>query len=199
MRASHGSTTLFSLIAICTLACSTDTSTHDRPQSPSIASLTGDARQVAQALGELHTGLLPAELARLCVAIADESRRAEIPTDLVLSLIRVESSGNAFAVSNVGAMGLMQLRPSTAEQVAGDLGIRWTGAAMLFEPVTNVRLGVEYLRQMIDRYDSVETALAAYNWGPGRIGQKLRRGEAIPVAYANKVLSTFDEPRSSSI
>ena len=56
------------------------------------------------------------------------------PMELVLALIQVESSGNAFAVSDIGAIGLMQLRPSTAEEVAGHLGIRWRGTATLFEP-----------------------------------------------------------------
>ena len=80
-----------------------------------------------------------------------------------------------------------------------NLGIRWTGAATLFEPVTNVRLGVEYLRQLIERYDSVSTALAAYNWGPRRIGGKLRRGEAIPAGYANKVMAKYQRPLSNAI
>lgn len=161
--------------------------------------LDADARAAARVLDEWNTGLLPVEVSRLGVAIVSESRRAGIPVQLVLALIHVESSGNAFAVSGVGAIGLMQLRPSTAEEVAGQLGIRWKGAATLFEPVTNVRLGVEYLRQLIERYHSVPTALAAYNWGPGRIGDRLRRGETIPAGYADKVIAQYREPRYSAI
>jgi soluble lytic murein transglycosylase-like protein len=158
-----------------------------------------DALAAAQVMGALHTGLMPEEVARLGVAIVTESRRSGIPMELVLALIQVESSGNAFAVSSVGAIGLMQLRPSTAEEVAAQLGIRWTGAAMLFEPVTNVRLGVEYLRQLVERYGSVSTALAAYNWGPGRIGNRLRRGETIPAHYADKVIAKYRQPLYNAI
>jgi len=160
---------------------------------------TRDGLDAARVLSRLHTGLAADEIARVGVAVVLESQRAGIPAELVLALIQVESSGNAFAVSPVGAMGLMQLLPSTAEEVAADLGIQWTGAPMLFDPVANVRLGVEYLRQLIDRYDDVSTALAAYNWGPGRIGEKLRAGETIPVGYANKVLARYRRPVSNAI
>ena len=78
-------------------------------------------------LGGLHTGLLPTELSRVSVAIAAESSRAELPIELVLALIQVESSGYNFAVSAVGAMGLMQLMPATAEGVARRIGLRWVG------------------------------------------------------------------------
>ena len=205
MNAPRRLSTAFLIVAMSTISCSftpsarlADTSERFSPAfSPSASS--GDALEAARVLGRLHTGLLPDEVARLGVAIVLESRRAGIPMELVLALIQVESSGNAFAVSGVGAIGLMQLRPSTAEEVASRLGIRWMGPTTLFEPVTNVRLGVEYLRQLIERYDSVPTALAAYNWGPSRIGQKLRRGEAIPAAYSDKVMAKYHRPLSSAI
>ncbi len=108
-----------------------------------------------------------------------------------IGVFQVESSGNAFAVSHVGAIGLMQLRPTTAEEVAGWLGIRWTGASLLFDPVANVRLGVKYLSSLVERYDDIPTALAAYNWGPTRIAQKIRRGDAIPAAYSDRVLAKY--------
>jgi len=56
-------------------------------------------------------------------------------------------------------------------------------------PVPNVRLGVAYLKQLIERYGDVETALAAYNWGPTHIAARLRRGEALPAEYSSRVLA----------
>jgi soluble lytic murein transglycosylase-like protein len=44
------------------------------------------------------------------------------------------------------------------------------------------------LRELRDRYGSVSVALAAYNWGPGRIDRRLRRGSPLPVVYAGRVL-----------
>ena len=150
-----------------------------------------EAYTAAATLSELHTGLLPVEITRLSVAIAAESSRADLPIELVLALIQVESSGNNFAVSAVGAMGLMQLMPATAEGVARRIGLRWEGPETLFDPVTNVRLGVVYLRELLDRYGSVTTALAAYNWGPTRIAERLRHGEPVPALYARRVLSVY--------
>ncbi|MBW2715386.1 MAG: lytic transglycosylase domain-containing protein [Deltaproteobacteria bacterium] len=152
-----------------------------------------EAYMVAAALSNLHTGLVPAELSRVSVAIAAESSRAELPIELVLALIQVESSGYNFAVSPVGAMGLMQVMPATAEEVAERIGLRWMGPAALFDPVTNVQIGVVYLRELLDRYQNVAIALAAYNWGPTRIAERLRQGEPVPALYARRVLSVYEE------
>ncbi len=150
--------------------------------------LTADAVRAALALSELHTGLAAEEVAQLAVSVAVAAQRSELPAELILAVIRVESSGDPYAMSHVGAMGLMQMMPATAESIARDTGIRWTGAQSLFEPAVNVKLGAHYLRTLVDRYGSVPTALAAYNWGPTRIASRIRRGESIPVLYADKVL-----------
>jgi len=116
-----------------------------------------------------------------------EARRHQIDPTLILGLIHVESSGNPKAVSKVGALGLMQLRPSTAAAVAAQLDIAWQGAESLFDPELNVRLGVHYLAELIDRFGEVDTALAAYNWGPTRIARSIRRGRGVPVRYTQSV------------
>jgi soluble lytic murein transglycosylase len=157
-----------------------------------------EANRAAQVLGNLHTGLLPGEISQLSVAIAAESSRADLPLELVLAVIQVESSGYNFAVSPVGAMGLMQLMPATAEGVARRIGLRWVGPTTLFDPVSNVRLGVFYLRELLDRYGSVTTALAAYNWGPTRIAERLRRGEPVPALYAQRVLSVYEKAKHAT-
>ena len=153
----------------------------------------------AKVLGALETGLLPEEVHRLSVAIAAESSRAKLPIELVLAVIQVESSGDNFAVSPAGAMGLMQLMPATAEGVARRIGLRWVGSATLFDPVSNVRLGVCYLRELIDRYGRVTTALAAYNWGPTRIAESLRREQPVPVLYAQRVLSVYEAAKAAPL
>ncbi len=56
-----------------------------------------------------------------------------------------------------------------------------------------------YLRQLADRYEGdIATALAAYNWGPGRIDGKLRRGVPLPTVYAQSVLAASDANATSS-
>ena len=163
------------------------------------AHIRSNALAASNALNLLHTGLVPAEISQLSLAIAKESERVGLPVDLVLAVIRVESSGYNFALSQAGAMGLMQLLPSTAESVAQRIGVRWVGPSTLFDPVSNVRLGINYLEQLVERYGSVPTALAAYNWGPGRIAERIRRGESIPAAYAQRVMGLYGGTKASPL
>ncbi len=139
-------------------------------------------------LATRRTGLIAAEIDELAQVIVEESRRNEIDPTLVMAVMHVESRFNAFAVSPVGARGLMQIMPYTGEDLALRLGIPWHGPRVLFDPVTNVRMGVAYLRELSDRFGSVSIALAAYNWGPSHIDRRIRRGSALPEVYPRLVL-----------
>lgn len=90
---------------------------------------------------------------------------------LVHALIRQESTFNSGAVSPVGARGLMQLMPSTAQQVATKLGIKKHQPAKLTtDPDYNIRLGTTYMAELLDRFDgSYVLAIASYNAGIGRV------------------------------
>jgi soluble lytic murein transglycosylase-like protein len=194
MKASRRLAIAVSVLAISSVSCgvlplAVDHRASSRgPLTDLSAEFSEKVATAARALGQLHTGLHRKELSRLAVTIAAESERAGIPVELILGIIRVESSGYNFALSAVGAMGLMQLMPSTAQAVADRAGIRWGGRSTLFDPAVNVRLGVDYLRELIDRYGSVETALAAYNWGPSRIAERIRLGQSVPATYSDKVM-----------
>ena len=122
-----------------------------------------------------------------------EARRHRLDPSLVLAVIHIESLYDAYIVSDKDAMGLMQILPSTGEWLAPRLGVEWRGPQSLFDPIVNVRLGVAYLRQLADRYEGdIATALAAYNWGPGRIDSKLRRGVLLPTVYTHSVFAALD-------
>ncbi len=140
----------------------------------------------------LH-GLTDAETEALARTITVESERYRIDPLLVLAVMKVESRFSNFAVSPVGAMGLMQILPSTGEELAARLGIVWRGPHTLFDPTTNVKLGILYLRELSDRFEHLPTVLAAYNWGPGHIGRRLRRGTSLPEEYPNLVLEAYDD------
>ncbi len=106
---------------------------------------------------------------------ANASSRKIDPT-LVLSLIKQESSFFMKAQSTAQAMGLMQLIPSTAREVAQDLKL---GELLIpddiFNPIKNIRMGTYYLSKLLRKYQNhVPLALAAYNAGPGKIDRLLR-------------------------
>jgi soluble lytic murein transglycosylase-like protein len=101
--------------------------------------------------------------------IVEHARRHDIRPDLVRAVVQVESGFNPRALSPKGAQGLMQLMPATAREL---------GVGNAFDPEENVRGGVQYLRQLLDRYGNDEQlALAAYNAGPGAVD---RYGETVP-------------------
>lgn len=155
--------------------------------------------QILERFAVRHTALPERERLSLAYAIVSEARAHGLEPDLVMAVIEVESAGYHLAQSHVGALGLMQLLPSTAEELAGKLGIEWMGPDTLFDPIINIRLGTAYLRELADRYDgNVPTALAAYNWGPGRIDRRLRRGATLPSDYIQQVLRAVDRYADSA-
>ena len=92
-----------------------------------------------------------------------------------MGIARRESAFNPEARSPVGARGLMQLMPGTAEDVSDRYGFKPPTPEELYQPESNIRLGSRYIREMIDRYSGNRlAAVAAYNAGPGRVDRWLR-------------------------
>lgn len=113
--------------------------------------------------------------------IEDYARLHNVRPALIHAVVQVESAFNSAAISPKGAMGLMQLMPTTA---------RMFDVSDPFDPTENVRAGVAYLRQLLDRYEDDEAlALAAYYAGPGTVD---RHGPSLPPSaetrsYVSKV------------
>jgi tetratricopeptide (TPR) repeat protein len=110
-------------------------------------------------------------------ALVREARARNLDPFFVAGLIRQESLFHPSIRSSAGAVGLMQLLPGTAREVARAEGIRFNPAS-LSDPEINLRLGTAFLASMIRRFDGrAEDALSAYNAGPGRIQQWRQRPE----------------------
>ena len=118
---------------------------------------------------------LPADLRPSFVAAA---RDTGLSLSLLAAVAQIESRFDARARSNAGAVGVLQVMPATAASLRLDAT----------EPATNVLAGARYLKQLLDRYGSTDTALAAYNAGPTAVD---RAGGMAPtdetVAYVANV------------
>ena len=124
--------------------------------------------------------------------ILEESNKYLLDPMLVLAVIKVESSFQHLAVSPVGARGLMQIRPFVANAIAPEVDIQpWHGIDSLDDPVLNIKIGVFYLSRLKLRFRDTKLALTAYNWGPTKIGYRLKNRGQIPLGYARKVLSAY--------
>lgn len=104
----------------------------------------------------------------LANTIMDNCDEYDVDPFLVLAVIKVESNFKPKAVSGMGAIGLMQLMPSTARYVSEKFELEFQGKNSLFNPHTNVKYGVAYLSLLKERYKKIEHALLAYNYGPTR-------------------------------
>lgn len=102
-------------------------------------------------------------------AVVRAAEGRDLSAALVAGLVRQESGFDPMAVSPAGAVGLMQLLPSTARRLARRSGIELTTSEDLKEPVVNLELGTRYLMDLLERFDGSRVgALAGYNAGPER-------------------------------
>ncbi len=133
-----------------------------------------------------HPGAITS-LAALDALIQETAAREGVDPLLVHAIIHTESAYNPYALSYKGAEGLMQLIPGTARR----MGVRNS-----FDIRQNVAGGVKYLKQMLDRFDDLRFAIAAYNAGP----EAVARYNGIPpyaetIGYVYRVGKRYGELR----
>lgn len=148
-----------------------------------------DAARLGQAaidLGEPHLAVMIGKtvarrgtvLARPYYALHPLVQQAlPVPAELALAIARRESEFDPVVRSGVGALGLMQLMPATAREVAGQLGVsrQHSDARLTRDPVYNATLGARYLADLEDQFaGNVVMMSAAYNAGPSRPEQWMR-------------------------
>ena len=130
----------------------------------------------------------------------------DVEVELILALVKTESTFNPKAISRNGAVGLLQLMPLTAR----GLGLKVPSYENVrkptpnpsiderFHPIKNLRAGVKYLHEMLERYDGdYSLSLAAYNVGPGKVrknGKLTRSAER----HVGKVLERYYQYKSNA-
>jgi soluble lytic murein transglycosylase-like protein len=139
-----------------------------------------------------HTGGAPLTPAEMNQMLTRAGAQHNVDADLLASVIKAESNGNALAVSRAGARGLMQLMPGTASTL---------GVQDSFVPEQNIGGGTAYLDQLLKRYkDNIALALAAYNAGPLAVD----RYRGIPPyretrAYVARVIREFNRRKIAAL
>jgi soluble lytic murein transglycosylase len=115
------------------------------------------------------------------------SRRFNVDPYLIAGVMKVESGFDASIVSPKGAVGLMQLLPSTADELHSDpkLHLPRATSAALRHPGTNALFGAAYLSQLMADFDDTRTALAAYNAGPNNVAKWVHRPGGKKMTYAD--------------
>ena len=149
----------------------------DKPRPP----MVGMARKPDSMSPWRATATVPAHLRD---RIFDHALARDLDPKLVEALIRVESAFNARAISNKGAMGLMQLMPDTATEL---------GVENALDVDQNLRGGTTYLKSLLDRFSGdLSLALAGYNAGPGAV-EKYRGIPPYPetTEYVRRVLAAY--------
>ncbi len=91
-----------------------------------------------------------------------------INPEIIAAIINAESKFKPNAVSRVGAIGLMQVMPATAQEMANELNIDYD-ENLLIEPYYNIYIGTAYFKSLYDRFGNLDTAICAYNAGPNRV------------------------------
>ena len=123
---------------------------------------------------------------------------------LIYAIIKAESNFEPDAVSHRGAKGLMQLMYSTAEDISKRIGIELNEDNIL-EPDININLGTKYISMLIQKYNNINLALAAYNAGSGNVDGWIEKGtlksdgsdiENVPFTetnnYVRKILRDYE-------
>lgn len=184
----------------------------NRPAPSTAATLLGELRSfersLAAAQGEVALGRAQLERANAVIAY---STRYGIPADvaaaiydialsesldpaLAFRLVRVESNFDPQATSAAGAIGYTQILPSTARLYEPGLTRR-----QIYDRDTNLRLGLRYLRDLLERFDGttdagLRLALLAYNRGPAKVQELLDAGRDPQNGYATAVMLDYRAP-----
>jgi soluble lytic murein transglycosylase len=133
--------------------------------------------------------------------LINESKNHELDPIFVLAVIQTESQFNTKAKGDAGEIGLMQILPQTGKWIAKKFKIPWKGEKSLYDPVTNIRIGIAYFSYLRSDFESrAYHYLPAYNMGPKNmrrvsrtIGSVNKKGKVIKRDYAVRVMKNYQD------
>jgi soluble lytic murein transglycosylase len=152
--------------------------------------------KILKIIEDFQVGFKKDEIQELTHVIYAESKKYSYDPLLILALIMSESSFRKGEESMLGAQGLMQVKPSVAQDLAKRRGLEWKGDLSLFEETFNIQLGTLHLFELILKFKDVKKALIAYNVGEDALRLKMKSGEKLPSFFLARVLKKYKELKS---
>jgi len=119
--------------------------------------------------------------------ILEASKRYDMEPELIIAVIETESAFRKDAVSHKGALGLMQILPSTGFALAQELNVDFQVDKLLNDPLLNILMGTYYLKKLLQQFGDLNLALTAYNMGPGNLMGLASQNISLPQGYPKKV------------
>lgn len=154
--------------------------------------------QIISHVQDQNVNLEEDELKTIAEMVYDESIKCGVDYRLVLAIMKVESNFKQNAVSEQGARGLLQVKPSLAKYIAPDAGVKWRGDKTLDEPDKNIKIGVHFFSKLVEDFDkNITMALHAYHVGPTRLRAILTEKRKPQKRYLNLVLDEYERNRTN--
>jgi soluble lytic murein transglycosylase len=125
--------------------------------------------------------------------VITESEKLELDPVFVLAVIRTESKFDPTTIGQFGEIGLMQIKPDTAEWIAKKYNISWSGPKTLKNPTANIRIGLAYMDYLRSTFSNKASKyVSAYNMGPRNLRRLLAQNQT-PVEYNGRVMKNYSE------
>jgi soluble lytic murein transglycosylase len=131
-----------------------------------------------------------ADIQDITNTIIAESNDAGVDPLFVLSVIQHESSFSNQTIGSHGEIGLMQVMPATAQWLAAQYGIIYHDRNDLFDPITNIQMGVSYISWLHHKFPKTKDLASAYNMGPKHL-RKALNDKRRPLEYYSKVMKNY--------
>jgi len=149
--------------------------------------------QIVQYLKARRVGQSDEKLRTIAHTVYEEAWQYDLDYRLVLAVMKVESNFRPDAVSTKGARGLLQIKPSLARHVSREIGVTIKGDSCLHEPEKNIKIGVNHLAWLVEKFEDLDTALHAYNVGPARSRATTSPGKTPATRFTKKVLREYEQ------
>lgn len=134
---------------------------------------------------------------RVALTVISESSKYQLDPVFVLAIIKTESQFNPLARGTSGEIGMMQVKPDTAEWIAKKYSIAWKGSRSLEDPSTNIKIGLAYMDYLRAKFSGAAARyVSAYNMGPTNV-RRLIAKNVKPAEYATRVMTNYGRIYSS--